>query len=116
MNVHSNQAQLAGEFMCQKWRSYGISDTNEAKGPTPVESAENLLRELKQRAEQAHKANDVFTLTLMAELIKVTSPIVTKAVNRYHREERARINGLRQELRGQSSQQSGPKQTTRLGD
>jgi len=25
-NIHSNQAQLAGEFMCQKWRSYGISD------------------------------------------------------------------------------------------
>jgi len=25
-NMHSNQAQLTGEFMCQKWRSYGISD------------------------------------------------------------------------------------------
>jgi hypothetical protein len=37
----------------------------------------------------------------MSELIKVTSPIVTKAVNRYHREERARINKLRDDLRGQ---------------
>jgi hypothetical protein len=27
-NIHSNQAQISGEFMCQKWRSYGISDTN----------------------------------------------------------------------------------------
>jgi predicted N-acyltransferase len=96
---------------------------NEQKGPTPVESAENLLRELKQRAEAAHKANDIFTLTLMSELIKVTSPIVTKAVNRYHREERARINQLRQQLResspnqrGQSPDQPRPNATTRLGD
>jgi hypothetical protein len=91
---------------------------NEAKGPTPVESAENLLRELKQRAEAAHKANDIFTLNLMSELIKVTSPIVTKAVNRYHREERARINGLRQQLRESSPNQRGqsrPNATTNLG-
>jgi hypothetical protein len=89
---------------------------NEQKGPTPVEKAENLLRNLKTQAEDAHKAKDDFTLGLMTELIKVTSPIVTKAVNRYHREERARINALRKDLRGQSPNQSGPKQTTNLGD
>ena len=92
---------------------------NEPKAPTAVESAENLLVELKQRAEAAHKANDIFTLTLMSELIKVTSPIVTKAVNRYHREERARINQLRQQLREQSPNQRNqprPNATTRLGD
>jgi len=75
---------------------------NEQKGPTPVESAERLLAELKQRAEAAHKNNDAFTFKLMQELIKVTSPIVTRAVNRYHREERTRINQLGQELRGQT--------------
>ena len=81
-----------------------------------VAAADNLLQELKQRAEAAHKANDVFTMTLMTELIKVTSPIVTKAVNRYHREERTRINNLARELRGQKTEQSGPNKTTRLGD
>ncbi len=81
-----------------------------------VASAENLLQELKQRAEAAHKNNDVFTLNLMQELIRVTSPIVTKAVNRYHREERARINDMARKLREQNRSQSGSNQTTRLGD
>ena len=84
-------------------------------GPTPVEKAETLLRDLKKQAEDAHKANDIFTLTLMTELIKVVSPLVTKAVNRFHREERARINALRTELRGGTPKQSGPKQTANLG-
>jgi len=70
-----------------------------------VAAAENLLQDLKHRAEQAHKNNDAFTFKLMCELIKVTSPIVTKAVNRYHREERARINKLGDELKGQSREQ-----------
>jgi hypothetical protein len=70
------------------------------KGITPVESAEGLLRELKQRAEEAFKRNDQFTFNLMRQLIGVTSPIVTKAVARYHREERARINGLGKEKKG----------------
>ena len=25
-NKHSNQAQITGDFMCQKWRIYGLSD------------------------------------------------------------------------------------------
>jgi hypothetical protein len=71
-----------------------------------VEAAEDLLQELKQRAEDAHRNNDVFTLTLMQELIKVTSPIVTKAVARYHREERARINQMAKEVRAQNRESS----------
>jgi hypothetical protein len=74
---------------------------NERKS-TPVESAENLLAELKQRAEDAFKRQDQFTFNLMRQLITVTSPIVTKAVARYHREERARINGLGKEKASQS--------------
>jgi len=74
-----------------------------------VAAAENLLQELKQRAEAAHKNNDVFTLNLMTELIRVTSPIVTKAVNRYHREERARINEMARNLRSQSREQKPSK-------
>jgi hypothetical protein len=89
---------------------------NEAKGINPVESAEGLLKELKQRAEEAFKRDDQFTFSLMKQLIGVTSPIVTKAVARYHREERARINGLGKEKASQSPNQSGPHATTRLGD
>ena len=88
---------------------------NEAKGINPVKSAEGLLKELKQRAEEAFKRDDQFTFSLMKQLIGVTSPIVTKAVARYHREERARINALRTELRGGTPKQSGPKQTANLG-
>jgi hypothetical protein len=72
------------------------------KGMSPVEASQNLLAELKHRAETAHKNGDVFTFKLMCELIKVTSPIVTRALARYHREERARINQLGQDLRGQT--------------
>lgn len=89
---------------------------NEQKGPNPVDSAENLLAELKQRAEEAFKRDDKFTFHLMKQLIGVTSPIVTKAVARYHREERARINGLGKDKSAQSPNQSGPHATTRLGD
>jgi hypothetical protein len=86
------------------------------KGINPVESAEGLLRELKQRAEEAFKKDDKFTFNLMKQLIGVTSPIVTKAVARHHREERARINNLGKDKSSQSPSQSGPHATTRLGD
>ena len=89
---------------------------NEAKRPTPVESAENLLAELKQRAEDAYKRDDQFTFKLMRQLIGVTSPVVTKAVARYHREERARINGLGKDKSGSSTSQPRPNATTNLGD
>jgi hypothetical protein len=94
------------------------NDPKNTSSTKSVESAENLLADLKKRAEDAHKNNDQFTLNLMSELIKVTSPIVTKAVNRFHREERARINALRRNLREQSPNQRGqsrPNATTNLG-
>lgn len=72
-----------------------------------VEAAEDLLQEMKQRAEDAHKANDVFMMGVMTELIKVASPIVTKAINRHHREERARLNEMHRKLREQSRGSSG---------
>ncbi len=72
---------------------------NENKNTSSVAAAEGFLNELKQRAEAAHKANDVFMMSLMTELITATTPIVKTAINRYHREERARINALHKELR-----------------
>src|SRR5882757_790748 len=88
VSVATSSTQIVAAMATNvKYRKEIRTMANEARGLTPVESAEGLLRELKQKAEAAHKANDSFTLSLMAELIKVTSPIVTKAVNRYHREE-----------------------------
>jgi hypothetical protein len=96
---------------------------NPHRETTSVEKAEALLAEMKDRAMEAHRTGDQFTMSLMQELIKVTSPIVTKAVARFHRAERSRINNLARELREQSPRQQGqtpnqsrPNATTRLGD
>jgi predicted N-acyltransferase len=74
-----------------------------------VASAENLLAQLKQQAEQAHKSGDGFMMGVYVELIRVATPVVTKAIARYHREERARINQLRSEIRQQTRAQKPTK-------
>jgi hypothetical protein len=96
---------------------------NSNQNNNSVAAAENLLQEMKQRAAEAHKNNDVFMMSVMAQLLKVVSPIVTKAIARKHREDLARINADHRELReqaknqkDQSPSQSGPKPTSRLGD
>jgi len=75
---------------------------NEQKSTSSVNAAEGLLNQLKGQAEQAHKSNDVFMMGVYSELIKVATPVVTRAVARYHREERARLNALHGELRKQA--------------
>jgi len=77
-----------------------------------VSRAEGFLADLKKQAEEAFNRDDKFMFSLMKQLIGVTSPIVTKALARYHREERARSNGLGKDR----PNQSGPNATTRLGD
>jgi hypothetical protein len=68
-----------------------------------VESAQSLLADLKARAKQAEQESDVFTFSILNDLIKATAPIVTRAFMRLQREELARINkahaGLRAKLR-----------------
>ena len=64
-----------------------------------VQRAEAFLQELKAQARQAHANNDVFMMGLFRELLGVASPIVSKAIARYHREERAGINKMHKELR-----------------
>jgi hypothetical protein len=75
-----------------------------------VEKAETILANLKTEAKAAHEAKDVFLMGILTDLIAVASPIVTKAVARQHREERARINkahkDLRAEVRGQAPEPS----------
>ncbi len=64
-----------------------------------VEAAQEVLSDLKAKAKQAHDAEDVFMMSIMTDLISVASPIVTRAVARLHREERARINKAHKSLR-----------------
>lgn len=90
-----------------------MADTNQNSNKS-VQAAEGFLAELKKRAEDAHKANDVFMMGLMTDMIRVTSPIVSRAINRYHREERSRINKLHVELRQnmpKPSEKSAPANT-----
>lgn len=68
-----------------------------------VRDAEGLLQRLKDEARKAHQESNVFMLDLYTELVRVTSPIVTNALERIEREEKAAINrackGLRKSLR-----------------
>ncbi len=64
-----------------------------------VESAQNLLADLKARAKQAEQENDVFTFSILNDLIEATSPIVTRAFMRLQREENAKINAAHKKLR-----------------
>jgi hypothetical protein len=96
---------------------------NEAKRSSSVAAAEDLLQDLKQRAQAAHAHNDVFMMGVMSQLLKVVSPIVTRAIARANREDLAKINADHRELKeknrnqkDQSPNQSGPNPTTRLGD
>jgi hypothetical protein len=71
-----------------------------------VEQAEEILQDLKSRAKAAHEAEDVFLMSVLTELISVASPIVTKAVARQHREDRAKINAAHKALRGKMREAS----------
>lgn len=82
---------------------------NENKNTSSVNAAEGLLNQLKSQAEAAHKANDVFLMGVYADLIKVATPVVTKAVARFHREERARLNAMHKDLRKQTRAQKPTK-------
>jgi hypothetical protein len=57
-------------------------------------TAEGVLSSLKERANQAHQSGDTALLNMYRELIKAAHPIVIRAIKRYHREERAKINAL----------------------
>lgn len=74
--------------------------------PNSVETAEAILRDLKAKAKQAHDQKDAFLMGILTELIAVASPIVTKAIARQHREERAKINAAHKKLRAEMRDQA----------
>jgi len=71
-----------------------------------VEAAETILENLKAEAKKAYDADDAFLMGIMTELIKVASPIVTRAIAAQHRQERATINRKHKELRAKIREQS----------
>ncbi len=68
-----------------------------------VEKAETILQNLKAEAKKAHEAKDVFLMGILTDLIAVASPIVTKAIARQHREQRAKINKAHAALRKEAA-------------
>jgi ribosomal protein L22 len=57
-----------------------------------LEDVASLLQTLKGKAQDSLNANDVYMSSVYAELVKVVSPIVTRAYARKDREEKAAIN------------------------
>lgn len=70
--------------------------------PNSLKAAESVLMDLKSKATEAEKHGDAFTFGLMNQLVKVVSPIVTKAHARLIREEKAEMNRRHQELKAKS--------------
>lgn len=64
-----------------------------------VEEVEELLRELKNRAQEAHDKNHVIMVGMYAELVKLVSPEVQRLRARLDREDKATINKQHRELR-----------------
>lgn len=76
--------------------------------PQQVQDVENLLQTLKDKAQAANQAGDVYMNSIYAELVKVVSPITTRAHARMHREDRARINKGVKDLR-KADQKAAPR-------
>jgi len=70
-----------------------------------VEAAEEILRDLKTKAKAANEAEDAFLMGVLKDLIAVTSPIVTRAIARQHREDNAKINKAHKALRAKVREQ-----------
>jgi hypothetical protein len=67
--------------------------------PDSLNAAQDVLMDLKNKTKQAEQRGDAFTFSLMNELIRHVSPIVTKAFARREREERAEFNAAAKALR-----------------
>jgi hypothetical protein len=83
--------------------------------PESLDAAQEILSDLKAKAKAAQEANDVFTFSVLNDLIKTVSPIVTKAFMRLQRAENAKINKAHKELRAKAREEteSQPRPTLR---
>lgn len=82
-----------------------------------VAAANGLLQEITARASQAREQNNVFLLDLYTELLRVVSPIVTRAFAHARRQERATINKAHKALRKQAreAREAAKKQAEQKG-
>jgi hypothetical protein len=69
------------------------------KGINPVDAAQGILDDLKNQARQAEASGDAFLYGIYNDLIKVASPIVTRAFKRQLREDKAAINRTHMKLK-----------------
>ena len=73
-----------------------------AFNPHSLKAAQDVLSSLKSQAAEAEKRGDAFTFGLMNQLVKVVSPIVTRAHARLIREEKAEMNRKHEALKKQT--------------
>jgi hypothetical protein len=66
-----------------------------------VETVENLLHEMKERANEADQQGNLFLLDCFADIVKLVAPRVEQFRARFEREERADINRRRKALHEQ---------------
>jgi len=69
--------------------------------PAKLESLEELLQGLKERARAANAEGDLIMLAVYNDLLTVTSQVVVKAHARREREQRAQSNKAEKALRKQ---------------
>ena len=69
--------------------------------PAKLESLEELLQDLKDRARKANDAGDLIMLAVYNDLVQVASKIVTRAYTRLEREQNAHLNKAEKALRKQ---------------
>ncbi|HEY4035877.1 MAG TPA: hypothetical protein VGL94_18120 [Ktedonobacteraceae bacterium] len=70
-----------------------------------VEKVETILQNLKAEAKKAHDEEDVFLMSVLTDMIKLVSPVVTKAIARQHRETNAKINKAHKKLREKAAKE-----------
>jgi hypothetical protein len=79
--------------------------TQNLKGINPVDAAQGILDDLKNQARQAEQSGDAFLYGIYNDLIKVASPIVTRAFKRQMREDKAAINRAHLNLKAKAREQ-----------
>lgn len=77
-----------------------------------LQDVEGLLQTLKDKAQAANQAGDVYMNGIYAQLVSVVAPITTRAHARMHREDRARINKGAKELRKTGQKGAGDPRAT----
>jgi hypothetical protein len=90
-----------------KYRKEILTMAETTPNSDSLNAAQDVLMDLKSKASEAERRGDAYTFGLMNQLVKVVSPIVTKAHARLLREEKADLNKRHQTLKANAQKPSG---------